>query len=65
MMQTETSRVIFGDIADLIARLDLERHIAVEALRWYSGRLRPEDRLNDNGDKATTALHSIIGKDAG
>jgi hypothetical protein len=29
-----------------------------DALRWYAGSLSPEDRLNDNGDKATAALSS-------
>jgi len=28
----------------------------VETLKWYAGNLRPEDRVNDNGDKAETAL---------
>lgn len=27
-----------------------------EGLKWYAGSRRPEDRLNDNGDKARAAL---------
>lgn len=28
----------------------------IEALEWYAGRLRPEDRLADNGERAEKAL---------
>lgn len=33
-----------------------ERDEARKALQWYAGHLRPEDRLNDNGDLAARVL---------
>lgn len=32
---------------------------AEQALKWYAGHLRPEDRLDDNGDKALVALTTM------
>jgi hypothetical protein len=31
----------------------------MESLQWYAGHLRPEDRVNDNGDKAETVLKEL------
>ena len=33
----------------------------VEALRWYAAPHRPEDYLNDNGDRAIAALAALDG----
>lgn len=32
---------------------------ARQVLSWYAGHLRPEDRVNDNGDKATELLRRL------
>lgn len=39
--------------------LRAELQLAKDTLRWYSSFLRPEDRLNDNGDKATRTLRDL------
>lgn len=31
----------------------------ISTLKWYASHLRPEDRLNDNGDKAKDVLEDI------
>jgi len=55
--------IIFNDNHDW---KDIERrHLhwqlgeCVKVLKWYAASLRPEDRLNDNGEKAADVLEDI------
>lgn len=51
---------------DRAEKAERELAEAHSILQWYGGYLRPEDRLQDNGDKASTFIfHHPQPKDAG
>lgn len=49
------------DVREILNELERMRARVAEleaVLRWYAGHLRPEDRINDNGERAIAALKS-------